>query len=210
MKIEKKEAPTVSDPVLEERAKELIENPIKSSTQTEALATVGDARIERVKKSNGQGDRLAIRAANGKFTRLVTAVAAKDARDAQNFLTEKVKDANGVEASRKQHLRQALFDGAIDAAKNPKGLGNAVKAFDSLNEDAALTQAKESLLQDTSNIKPPLTVVVVPMIGNMMHPDVVDASKQSESATKKKPSFADDPNIIDVEVISTNPAPERK
>lgn len=196
MKRDKKESPTVSDLVLEERAKELIENPIMPSTQTESLATVGDARVERVRKSNGQGDRLAVRAATGRFTKMTTAIAHADAKAAQNFLAEKVKDDLGKEASRKHHLRVALFDGAIKAAKEPRALGNATKAFEALNTDAALTQAKEALLQDQSHIQDPVRVVVVAPI-NLMHPEVIEFDKRKEE--KRQPSF------VEAEVVSTNP-----
>jgi hypothetical protein len=186
---DKKDDPVVSNPTLEAQAKAIVENPIPAPTQTtQAIVPIGDARVEQIKKSNGQGDRLAVRAANGKFTKMTTAVAHADAKAAQQFLAEKVKDQLGNETSRKHQLRVALFDGAIKAAEEPKALGNAVKAFDSLNADAALTQAKETLLADQNHIQDPVRIVVVPVI-DLMHKDLIDFDKKP--AEKRVPSFAD-------------------
>lgn len=193
MKSQKKDDSIVADPTLEAQAQALVDAP-----QT-ALVPKEDFRVEQVKKSNGQGERLVVRAASGKFTKLVTAVAASDAKAAQQFLAEKVKNEAGVELSRKAHLREALFSGAIKAAEEPKALGNAVKSFEALNVDAALTQAKERMLVDDSNIQNPVRIVVIAPV-TLMHPEVLDDSKKTPE--KKSPSFAAS------EVVYTNPPRE--
>jgi hypothetical protein len=192
--------PVVADISIEEKVKAFAENP--TSTQpTKAIVQVGDARVEQIKKSNGQGDRLAVRAANGKFTKMATAVAHADAKQAQQFLAEKIVNEAGVELSRKQHLRVALFDGATAAAKQPRALGNAVKAFEALNEDAALTQAKEALLADQSHLQDPVRVVVINCPENMMHKEIVDFEAELK---RRKEKEAKGPSFIEGEVIQQN------
>jgi hypothetical protein len=166
-----------------------------------AITVQPDIRVEAVKKSNGQGERVAIRAANGKFTKLATAVAAKDARQGQEFLLEKIKNEAGLELTRKQHLRNALYEGAIAAAKEPRALGNSVKSFQALNEDAALTQAKENMLQSANQeVTNPIRVVVINCPENMLHKEIVNLDE-------KKPEERKTPSFIDAE-FKTNPRQE--
>lgn len=189
--------PVQRNPELEAQMQAAIDNPstlIPAPTQD--IVQVGDARVEQIKKANG-GYRLAVRAANGKFTKMTTAVAARDACDAQNFLAEKVKDEVGNERTRKAHLREALYTGAIKGSQSDKGLGPAVKAFEALNEDAALTQTKESMVQAANQeVNNPVRVVVInsPVL---MHPEIVEFDKRPEKP--RQPSFAE------VTSVETNP-----
>jgi hypothetical protein len=184
--------PIIPDPTLEEKMKSLA-----SATRT-ALVKTEDVRVESIR--HPQGDRLAVRAANGKFTKLTTAVAARDARDAQNFLAEKVKDELGNERTRKAHLREALYSGAIKASQSDKGLGPAVKSFEALNEDAALTQAKESMITSANQeVQNPVRIVMINM-PTLMVPEIQDGDKPKERP--KAPSFAE---VLD---IRTNPPQE--
>jgi DUF438 domain-containing protein len=198
--------PIVPDAAVEDRMKAFVaQKPEPTAEPTEALATVGDARVEQIKKANG-GDRMVVRAASGKFTKATTAIAAKDARQAQEFLIEKVKNDAGEELSRKQHLRVALFDGAIKAAKSDKGIGGAVKAFEALNEDAALPQTKESMIaaanQEVSN---PIRVVFIPGL-NLLDPTVHDFEKEQREKAER---LAKGPSFAEVTGYTTNP-PEQK
>lgn len=186
MKPKKNEDPTVTDPALEEQMKNLA-----NATRT-ALVKTEDARVETLR--HPQGDRLAVRKTNGQFTKLTTAVAAKDARDAQNFLAEKVKDELGNERTRKAHLREALYSGAIKASQSDKGLGPAVKSFEALNEDAALTQAKESMITSANQeVQNPVRIVMINM-PVIMNPDIIDLDVKKPEK-KKQPSFAE---VLDI------------
>jgi len=189
MKPKKNEDPCIPNPELETQMKALADK-----TRT-AIVKSEDIRVETLR--HPQGDRLAVRKTNGQFTKLTTAVAAKDARDAQNFLAEKVKDELGNERTRKAHLREALYSGAIKASQSDKGLGPAVKSFEALNEDAALTQAKESMITSANQeVQNPVRIVMISM-PTLMVPEIQDGDKPKERP--KAPSFAE---VLD---IRTNP-----
>jgi hypothetical protein len=178
--------PMVPNPELETQMKAAMEAP------TQAIVQVGDARVEQIKKSNGD-TRIAVRAASGRFSKMTTAVAHADAKQAQQFLLEKVTNEAGVELSRKQHLRVALFDGAIAAAKEPRALGNSVKAFAELNSDASLTQQKEAMVTAANQEENhPVRVVVINCPANMMHPTELNYEEElRKREAKKQPSFAE-------------------
>lgn len=190
--------PTVAQLTSDEQ-RNALETQMKSiadAPQT-ALVNTEDLRIEAIKKNNGQGDRIAVRAASGRFTKATTAVAAADAKAAQQFLITKVKNEVGEELSRKAHLREALYSGAISAAKSDKGIGGAVKAFEALNVDAGLVAAKESMIQAANQEELHPVRVVIMIAPQIMHPEVIDGDKKP--AEKKAPSFAE------AEMIYTNP-----
>jgi len=189
--------PIIPDPDLKEKIKNLAEHPPQSIVQ------VGDARVETIKRSNGQADRIAVRARSGQFTKMTTAVAHADAKQAQQFLAEKVKNAAGEELTRKQHMREALYTGMIKASQSDKGLNASVKAFAELNTDAALNQQKEAMVAEASKeIANPVRVVVVVGPENMLKPEMVDFEAELQ---KRKDRDAKGPSFAEVTEVITNP-----
>ena len=169
-----------------------------------ALVPVLDARVESIKKSNGDS-RIAVRAASGRFSKMTTAVAHADAKAGQQFLMEKVVNEAGKELTRKQHLREALYSGALDRAKSDKGYGGAVKGFQALNEDAALTQQKEAMVSAANQEESHPVRVIMVGYPDLMHKEMVNFEaemKKREEKNRLGPSFAAS------EVLYTNPAQE--
>jgi hypothetical protein len=158
-------------------------------TQNNAIVKVTDVQLETIK--HPKGDRLAMRDAKGKFAKTALVHAQKDVKDAQKFLAE-VDPEHGK--SRKEVLREALYKGAIEAAKNPKGLGNSTKVAQFFEEESGNTKAKESLMTD-DNMKQQITTVQI-----FIPPDIKPMEERPPEKTK--PSFA--------EVLGIETAPKKE
>ena len=171
-----------SDPALEAQMKQLVE---QSTQKAEALAPVEDIRLEKIKKSNAPGEREVARAANGKFVRHSTASAQQTAKKVQQFLAG--TDPN-TGKSRQDSLLEAAYEGALVAAKEPKALGNAVKAVEMLDEISGHAKVREQQLADQSHIQQPFKVVYI-SLPNIMSPEIHNMDEQQPA--KEKPSFAD-------------------
>jgi hypothetical protein len=191
MKCQKKEDSIVADPTLEAQAHALVDAP-----QT-ALVPKEDVRVEAIKKSNGEGTRLAARARTGKFMSRTEASAMVAAKDTQTFLSE-VDAETGV--SRHKSLLNKLYEGAKKAADEPRALGNSVKAVELLDEISGHRAIREEALSNKDHIQDKVRIVVIAPV-TLMHPEIVDFDKKKPEA--KAPSFAA------AEVVYTNPQEPR-
>lgn len=160
----------------------------ETDSQKSTALAVQEPKQVMVKNSRSDGERAMIRGAHGRFVKHTTFSAQKDAKEAQQFLTEKDPETG---MSRKQSLREAVYKGAIKAADEPKALGNAVKVIQMFEDESGHTKAKNELLSDQSHIQQPVKVVIIPMIEGLK-------MQEEKPPEKTRPSFAD------AEVISQN------
>lgn len=186
MKSQKKDDPIVADPTLEAHAQSLIDTPLTALVKEEIT-------VEAIKKSNGEGTRLAARARSGKFMSRTEASAMVAAKNTQNFLEEKDTETG---LSRQEQLLHSLYDGAKEAAKEPRALGNATKAVELLDEISGHRAAREEALSNKDHIQNQVFRVIINM------PDVPFAEEKKPE--RKQPSFAD------ASVVYTNPAQESR
>ncbi len=162
-------------------------------SQNETALVAQDVQLEKVKNAHGTGEVMRARNAQGRFVRTTTASATKDTHATQKFLAE-VDPTTGK--SRRQSLLEAAYDGALEAAKEPRALGNVVKVIEALDIQAGHAKVRDTMLSDQSHVHQPVRVVVIPVVSTMMNKEVIDGDKP-------KPEKAQ-PTFVDAEVISTN------
>lgn len=182
----------VPDTALEAQMKALAEQP---PTRALVKANTEEVRLEKIRKSNAQGEREIARAASGRFVRHSTASAQRSAKKVQQFLAETDPDTG---KSRQDSLLDAAYEGALKAAKEPKALGNAVKAVEMLDEISGHAKVREQQLADQSHIQQPFKTVYIG-VPVLLNPEIIKEEDLLRD-TKTKPSFAES------EVVQQNSA----